>query len=46
MPNNQDLYFSHVTMFAYHQMLRVIKLYKFGYGKQMGKIRMKMKSFN
>ncbi|CAJ0581723.1 unnamed protein product, partial [Mesorhabditis spiculigera] len=30
-PDNQDLFFAHVTMFAYNQMLRVIKLYKFGY---------------
>ncbi|CAJ0917165.1 unnamed protein product, partial [Mesorhabditis belari] len=33
-PDNKDLFFSHVVWFAFHHMLRVIKLYKFGYDRE------------
>ncbi|CAJ0574659.1 unnamed protein product, partial [Mesorhabditis spiculigera] len=33
-PDHKDLFFSHVVWFAYHHMLRVIKLYKFGYDRE------------
>lgn len=32
-PNNADLLISQVTMSGFQNLLRVLKLYKFGYGK-------------
>jgi len=35
-PNNEDLFISQVTMSGFQNLLRVLKLYKFGYGKAVG----------
>ncbi|KIH46810.1 hypothetical protein ANCDUO_23135 [Ancylostoma duodenale] len=34
-PNNADLFISQVTMSGFQNMLRVLKLYKFGYGESV-----------